>query len=246
MKSPINDFLEALTYAVKEEVVENYFLQRRVVEEELAEVDRLNLKLAARQGEVNRVLAELEELLLEEPYWRTFWDRAGQGDQAPVPGTRTPAGRVWSGSAPGLGWKGRYRGLVKETIRSLNRSLERHQEVLDEARDLVDGVNRDIDRFHANFDFLAIRSMLCQMDPVEVEKKYVLGSDLQGQACLDLDAAMRFKRLSRPSLGPIPNPPPKGALLKAGVEAAALILKQRPGQVRGRMKGRPPGADSDG
>jgi len=238
MKNPIDDFVDALTYAVKEEVVENYFLQRRVIEEELAEVDRLKAEVDDQRRQALRALAELEELLLEEGFRRAFWGQVGLDDPSPAtdPEGDWSAGRVWSRSAPGFGWRGRYRGLIKETIRSLGRAVEFYREVLGKAVSLAAEVNGDIDHFHANFDFLALRSMLCQMDPVEVEKKYILGSDIQGQACLDLDSAMRFERVSPPAQGPLPDLPPEEPLLRAGAKAAALVLKQRPDQVRAKLR----------
>jgi hypothetical protein len=48
---------------------------------------------------------------------------------------------------------------------------------------------------------------------------------------------MRFQRLSPPPQGVLPELPPEEDMLRAGAKAASLILKQRPGQVRNKLRG---------
>jgi len=233
----VEDFLTALQHAVKEEIVENYFHERRIIEEEAAEVEAVRGQAAAAAEDLALALGRLGLVLLEERFVKDFWRRAGLGAAPPV----QPAAPAAGGQLLGRGWRWRrrYRDLVEGAAEGVSRAAGRHGELLAWLRRLVDEVNADIDRFHQNNDFLALVSVLNQMDPELIQKKYFLGSDLEGQVCGSLDEGLRFRKLARPGEGaePLPGLPPPADLRRAARAEATAVLRALGPEVRRRLAG---------
>lgn len=233
----MEDFLTALQYAVKEEIVENYFHGRRIIEEEVAEVETARGQAAAAAEELALALGRLGRVLLEERFVEDFWRRAGLESG---PGLQPAAAAEGPLLGPGWRWRGRYRDLVERAAEEVSRAGGRHGEALAGLVRLVDEVNADIDRFHQNFDFLALVSVLNQMDPELLQKKHFLGSDLEGQVCGSLDERLRFRKLARPAAGAgsIPELPALAELRRAARAEAAAVLRALGPEVKRRLAGR--------
>ena len=235
----MNDsYIDALNYAIKEEIADHYFHDRRVIEEEVAELEEAREQAASLAVRVQGLLADLSALLIEPVFWEAFWTRAGMEppDQEGLPGANPG---VWKGIKAGFGWKGRYKGRVRRLTERLFAHLEEYLEAHRFLVALVEEVNQDILRFNQNHDFLMLRSVLCEMDPELVAKKFWLGSNLQGDVCFDLEEAMAFKQQpgAAPSLWPLLALPDKKTQAKALSKALSLILKKAPRKVRASLAG---------
>lgn len=233
-----DSFLEAINAAIKEEIVENYFFERRIIEEEVAEVDRLRTDFDEAQASVFLSLSYLAALLLDEERLTRLGADLFPDRQLPE---IEPGLKVWTRPTTGFTWRGRFKNLVGLVTEELFKSLTSTVELREQLIDLVDEVNEDIDKFHTNFDFMMIRSVVCQLDPATLEKKFFLGSALEGEACLDLDTAMRFKKLKPPEpdkcLGLVA--PGKSKLERLTMKAAREVLKASGPEVRSALeKGR--------
>jgi hypothetical protein len=234
----MNDgFLEALHYAIKEEVVDNYFHSRRVVEEEIAEVQRAEKALHDLARRVKGRLADLAGLFLEWSLWGQFWRRLGIEEQDFGP---EPRGLIWTKAAGGLGWRGRYKRLVRATAGLLGDEGLQVTRAFEDFAALTAAVNADIERFHANHDFLMLRSVLSQMDPEVLGKRFYLGGCLDGQACLNLDMAMRFRRLEEPDPEDLPLPgwPGRETVVQAALATAGEALQTQGPLIQARLSQR--------
>lgn len=222
-----DDFLTALTYSIKEEIVENYFHSRQVVEEEQAETAQMKAELAEKGELVGRRLSRLTKLLLDPWSVARFWELLDLDPPADVdPDQYEHAFQ----SLGGLTWKSRYRRLVRQAARDLAEAAEEHQHALELFREQIEEVNADIDKFNANHDFLLIKSVLGQMDPETVEKKYFMGCSLEGQACLDLDEALKFNK-DNPAwdkLRALPPLPPMDEVERAADQVAHDAIHRHP------------------
>jgi len=230
-------FLSALQHSIKEEIVENYFRQRLVLEKEIAEVESDRASLAKKTREAKKAVADLAELLLEPRFVDIFWDLAGISLPKVKPQPAS-SDSPWSWPVKGLNWRRQYKKLIQRAVSRLNATCRAHWKAFNNLKSLVEEVNQDIDRFHGNFDFLMLHSVLSQLDPETVRKKYFLGSALEGKTCLDMDSALRFCKLQGPEclvLSPLPT---ADHLQRAASTVAKQILKTRPQEVRARLKGR--------
>lgn len=233
-----DDYIDALNYAIKEEIADHYFHDRKVVDEELAELEEVRQEARAEADKILVLLADLAEVLMDEGHWSAFWNRAGL---AAPPLDSLPGGgaRVWHGERAGFGWKGRYKGLAKRTAERVAWQAAKYLQAHQVLEALVTEVNEDIVKFNQNHDFLMLRSVLCEMDPELVSKKHWLGTTLEGEACFDLGEAMMFRKqkLDKTRIWDLEESPEPRALAKAAAETAHLILREKAPEVRARMDG---------
>ncbi len=226
-----DDFLTALTYAIKEEIVDNYFYARRVIEDEKAQVEEAVEAQKELAEKVRRALAKLVGLLVDADSIALFWRELGLDRPAAADRSELEAA---DRATSGWRWRKRYRRLVRQAALELAQAAEAHQAALEDLGRLADEVNEDIDHFHANFDFLLLKSVLSQMDPDLLEKKHFLGCSLDGEGCLDLERALRFSKskvfLDR--LRVVPAMPSPERVERAAEAAASLALKRHPERVR--------------
>ncbi|MBW2617613.1 MAG: hypothetical protein JRC92_01895, partial [Deltaproteobacteria bacterium] len=181
-----DDFLAALQHAIKEEIVENYFHERRIIEEEKAEVDELLTGQAQAAERVNQAKASLETLLVEPGFAAKLWESAGRSSEAKLEKDE-PHYPAWTWPLAALSWRACYRNRVCCAAGEVWSAQQQHEQALVELDSLIQEVNADIDRFEANFDFLLLCSVINQLDPEMLAKKHFLGSALEGNDRLSLD-----------------------------------------------------------
>lgn len=222
------DFITALNYAIKEEIVDNYFRERRVIEEEIKLVVEAEAEAAEKGVVLDRALSSLKGLLAHETAWGMLWDSLGRS--VPDHTFAPPGAHLAETIRGGLFWKGHYRRAVRQEALRTAQVWTEFQEALDQADKVAQEVNRDIERFHANFDFLLLRSVLGEMDPVMLEKKHFMGCSLDGCEIMDLDASLRFKPLKMPSTRlDIAGTPPRSRDIADAAQAGALwLLSNKP------------------
>lgn len=195
-----DDFISALNHAVKEEIVQGFFRERCILQEETAEFNELVAKLDRERLGLDQALAKLRGVLALPEQWDDFWSLALSGAGAP-PQAEGPAEFPAGPDCRGWTWSRRYVNLVKSTARSLWSTADLVRRLKDNLDALAEEVNGDIKKFETNFDVLAITAFLRGMDVETMAKRYDLASCLDGQACLALDDSLRFRRLKPPEWG---------------------------------------------
>ncbi len=231
-------FLEALQHAIKEEIVQNYFHARRVVEEEIAEVNDWVKAQTLAAEKVKKVLGRLKSALIEPRFWDEFWRLVRSRPRPGVMESCSPEAPNPAGLG-GLTRGSRYQRLLRQTVRDLARALNEHEAILSELTGLIEEVNSDIDRFHKNFDFLALSAVINALDPQVMERKHFLGSAVEGEACLSMEERLRFKKLNlaldkMKFLEPLPS---HERLDQAAKKAAREVLRAASEKVKALLKG---------
>ena len=195
-----DDFISALNHAVKEEIVQVFFRERCILQEETAEFNELADELGRERQGLELALAKLHGVLALPGQWEDFWSQALSGPEA-LPRAEGPAEFPAWPDCRGWTWSRRYVNLVKSTARSLWSKADLVRQSKENLDALAEEVNGDIKKFETNFDVLAITAFLRQMDVETMAKRYDLASCLDGQACLVLDESLRFRRLKASEWG---------------------------------------------
>ncbi len=207
-----DDFFSSLTYKVKEEVVENYLSQRRLVDEQIAMVNEDAEEAAALEKGLRKRVNRLYQLLESEEYIATFRKLADLRDEALSPaalGVNSMSGvrfiKVWS-----VTFGGKYRKLVLEAYARLRQWAEEYAETYQELELLCKAVNRNIESFTKEFDLLGLIGFLKSLDVVELERKHFLGGNFTAKELAEVDKTLAFKKIQFKSFGLLnpPKPPP--------------------------------------
>ena len=219
-----DDLISALTHEVKEEVVENYLRERRLIElqiEDLMEQVK-QLQILARQTGVRfsrlgylmihqDMLERLKIMLAldEHPYWGQYL------------GGRF-FGRLRFIRVIGLRAKVRFKKLVLEAYHRLyqwmGKYLKAHQGLENECR----AVNLNITHFQKNYDLLAILSFLKSLDTTLIERKYVMGENFTPEEMASIDQKLYIRPVDLSKLDvPLPMDLPKPETMEERLSAMA-------------------------
>lgn len=192
-----DDFISALNQAVKQDIIEHYLRERRIVEEETMMVMEASSAFLGGVAVWEEQKAALAQALLTPEGVDRFFGLAGLSLTADVlQPRRQPFPRV-----RGLTRARRYRRLIKRLYTELwqtGRDLaQERQEVLE----LRQEVNQDIQDFERNYDLMGLQAYLRGMDPVELQRRKLLGVNFTAQEMAQSAAALSFHPLSAQRLG---------------------------------------------
>ncbi len=193
-----DDFLTFLNYQIKEEVINGYLRERRIIEEEKQEFSEKLAsykKIEAAAGTLRDYLACL--LITPENFQRFF---SLIGFQSPPlswiePGemTRRPPACPVGLSPKGFTARGRYLDLIIRIYEELGQTVRQGREVLAKLKALADEINRDIRTFHQRYDILDIINFLKSMDVEMLVKKKFLGGNFNPDELDEIHNTMTFK-----------------------------------------------------
>jgi hypothetical protein len=211
-----DDIISALTQEVKQEVVENYLYERRLMEEQIAYVKELAEETRQLQDTAYRRFARIYELLGEEEFVDQFVQVLGlnsvpfetrfQEDPDFRKGLKFI--KVW-----GLTHKAKFKRLLSEAYRRLFRWNAVYAEGYENFEAECRAANHNLKRFQEGFDLLTILNFLKDMDVDFIEKKHWLSDNFTPEEMTAVEKSLTFKaiRIERFDLVPPPNlPEPKG------------------------------------
>lgn len=191
-----DDIIGALTQEVKEEVIQNYLYERRLVDEQIDHVNELAAQTALLQDILYRRFARIYEFLSEKTFIDEFARVIGL-NEAPFesrfrndPDFRKGLRfiKVW-----GLTTKTKFARLLLEAYRRL---VERHgayKEAYENLEAECRAVNYNIKRFRNGFDLLLILNFLKDMDVDFIDKKHWLSDNFTPQEMSSVEANLSFK-----------------------------------------------------
>ena len=201
MSNGQDDFIDGLAYQVKEEVIGNYLRERRILDEEIREY-RENLgEYRALESELREARDALACLLADRDNFEKFFSLLGY-DAPPLDWLGHQDSLDWAPACPlgltprGLTKRGRYLDLVMKTYEIFRDKAIQAQESAEELADLSAEVNNDIDRFHRNFDLLAIIGLLRKMDVETSIKKKFMGENFTAAELGSIEQTMTFPKLN--------------------------------------------------
>jgi hypothetical protein len=208
-----DDIISSLTREVKEEVIENYLTERRIVdlqvddfrarvEEVRGHADRTGLRLT-RMGHLmlhEEMIARLKRILgiAGQPFWEQHLERKfGRG----VRFIRVTALRE----------RVRFRKLVVEAYHRLVQWMENYRKVYEDLAIECRAVNLNIDAFQKKFDLLTLLGFLRSLDSSLLERKQFLGDNFTPEELASIDqklyiAPIDFAKLQLPEPIAFPKP----------------------------------------
>jgi len=214
-----DDFLNSLSYQVKEEVVNNYLHERLILEEEIEEYREALDKYRALEAEVQKARDDLACLLVTPENFQKFFQCLGfrQSPLArlgPANAQRRPPACPVGLSPKGFTNKGKYLKLTFQTYALLHQKAEEARQAAEAVLALAEEINQDIKNFNNNHDIITIISFLKSMDIDLVTKKKFLAGSCEAEGVEALEKSMAFKPLAPQADGlrPWPQlPPPEEA-----------------------------------
>ncbi|MFH1092331.1 MAG: hypothetical protein V1742_12260 [Pseudomonadota bacterium] len=238
MNDPRDDFIDALTYQVKEEVINNYLRERLILEEEINEYHHNLSAYREIEDQTRKIRDELACLLVTPQNFRLFFGRLGFGRP---PLTRLGHGDVLGkpptcpvGLTPrGFTKRGRYLRLVMDTYRELYELVKKGQEAAKAILALAEEINQDIKKFHLYFDVMAITNFLKSLDVTTLQKKKFLGQNFTAAELASLDDKMVFKKISplKDGVRTWPEFPPTAQAEKLTGDLLSQIFRQERGAI---------------
>ena len=183
-----DDLVASLTRQVKEEVIENYLLERRLIELQSEHLNSQADDIRRQARVVGRRLTRLSFLMTHSDMRRRlremlgmeagFWD-----DCLNVMFTRkVPLIRMRA-----LTQKRKFLKLMLESYSRLHFWMKKYKQRYDDLANEHAAVNRNIDAFQKNFDLLAILNFLRNLDMQGIANKKILGDNFTAQEIAELD-----------------------------------------------------------
>ncbi|GLI35355.1 hypothetical protein [Desulforhabdus amnigena] len=225
-----NDLITGLTRQVKDEVVENYLTERRIVGLQIEEIEQMAGEMRLRAERAGRRLSRLSFLMvhgeMRERLSRmlriqenSFWSECMKREFSK--GVRFIRVKA-------LTDKGKFKKLVQESYCRLYRRMEKYRAAYEELVAECEAVNINIRAFQKNFDVLTLLAFLRSLDTQELERKHFLGENFTPEELGSLDQKLYIKPIAFESLEvppPLELSPPERMELPLSELAAEIYRK---------------------
>lgn len=200
-----DDLITCLTRQVKEEVLENYLTQRRLIELETEDVEAQAEAVRALAQEVGKRFTRLGYLTMDpemlerliavleipqDSYWRECLEK--------------PFARgVRFIKVTALTHKGKFRKLFLESYNRLLTWMAKYKDAFKDLELEVRALNINIQAFQSNFDLLTILNFLKSLDVCGLEHKHFLGSNFTAEEIMSVEKKLyihpqKFERFQLP------------------------------------------------
>ena len=184
-----DDLVSSLTHQVKEEVIQNYILERRLIELQIEHVREKAAKTRLHSRITGKRLSRLAFLMIGpedrdqlSEFLRLsdgcFWRTCLETDFPP---------RISFIQVRALTQKRKFRKLVIESYSRFHEHMKRYLGHYEDLGLECAGVNRNIEAFGKNFDLLGILNFLRSLDTRGSERKRILGENFTAKEVAALD-----------------------------------------------------------
>ncbi|MHC1729007.1 MAG: hypothetical protein AB9866_23930 [Syntrophobacteraceae bacterium] len=202
-----DDLILGLTRQVKEEVIENYVLERRILELQIEHLRGQAGEAIAYAGSAGKRLARLSFLMIrpemkvrlqgvlgisKDCYWAACIDERLSRKLSLI-------------EVRALTQKGKFRKLIVESYFRFDAWMREYRVQHEELAAECAAVNSNIASFQKNFDLLAILNFLRNLDLPSIEKKRILGDNFTAREMAELDKNLYIKPVSFEGLS-VPAP----------------------------------------
>lgn len=207
------DLVACLTRQVREDVIQNYLTERRLVGLQIEEVENQGAETRSQAHRTGRRLNRLAHLMIHSEMVKrlftlldvpqpSFWNDCSQEKFSR--GVRFIRVRA-------LTDRGKFRKLVLEAYLRLYRRMRKYGETFEELSDLCRAVNSNIRHFQGNFDLLTLLSFLKSLDTFTLERKQFLGENFTAEELASVDQTLyigliKFEELQIPAPLLLPKP----------------------------------------
>ena len=204
-----DDIIAALTQEVKEEVIENYVYERRLIDEQMNHVNELAEHTIELEGRLYRRFARIYEYLSEPKFISLFAPSIGmkevlfesrfRKDPYFRKGLRFIRVR-------GLTNRARFKKLLYESYRRLFAWNKAYREAYENLQDETKAVNQNLKKFEGKFDLLTILSFLKDMDVEFVQKQHFLGDNFTPEEMAAVEATLHLRPIRMEQFKLVPPP----------------------------------------
>jgi hypothetical protein len=234
------DLISSLTRQVREDVIEHYLTERRLIGLQKEEVQNQAAEVKVQAQKTGRRLHRLILLMIHPEMVKrlftllhvpqpSFWHDCSQ--ERFSRGVRFIHVRALTDS-------GRFRKLVLEAYLRLYQRMRRYDEAYEELSGLCRAVNSNIKHFQGNFDLLTMLSFLKSLDTCTLERKQVLGENFTAEEMASVDQKLYIGLISFEDLQvPLPLPLLTPELAEASMtELVHEVYRKYQKQVRRLLK----------
>ena len=190
-----DDIIGALTQEIKEEVIERYLYDRRLIEEQIKYVNELAEGVRRLQEVCFSYFVAIYELLDEPEFVAQFADLLG-----------LPAAPFWEEynenprevrrscrvKVRGLTLRAKFKKLLSGLYVELYIWNGEYKEAYDDLCAECKAVNHNLKKFQNNHDLLTILNFLKDMDVEALEKKHWLGDNFSPEEMASVEASLSF------------------------------------------------------
>jgi hypothetical protein len=207
------DLISSLTRQIREDILENYLTERRLVGLQIEEVEKLAEGARERALRAGRRLNRVVHLMIHPDMVKrlntllnipqpSFWCDCSQ---------KKPSRRIHFIRVRALTDRAKFRKLLVESYSRLYQWMERYRATFEELGAQCRAVNSNIKHFQQNFDLLTILSFLKSLDTVTLERKQFLGGNFTADELASVDQKLyipqiKFEDLCVPAPLALPKP----------------------------------------
>ncbi len=191
---PDQDFIQALQQSVKQEIIGNYFRERRIIEEEVLLVTEAASAYHGGLYAWDKAAAILAKALVSEEGRQKFFHLAGLEPPNPW-ALEQAAPAVGLRRIRGITRAARYLNLIEGLYLGLWQQAQELEEERQSALALLEEVNRDIRVFESNHDLMMLSAYLRSMDPAELQRRKILGVNFTAREKALSAEALSFRQL---------------------------------------------------
>lgn len=233
------DLMSSLTRQVKEEVIENYLTERRLVGIQIEEIEDRVAQLKRSAVWVGRRLNRIVQLMVE----KDMKDRLFAVIGIPHPSfwsdstEKKFSRRVHFIRVSGLTDRRRFRKLVLESYQRFHDHMTTYHESYVDLHADCEAININIRNFQKNFDLLNILSFLRSLDTQSIERKHFLGENFTSEELASIDQKLHIKPISLAEYDiPIPfKTPDPSSVERILVDLSDEVYRKYEKQVRSLM-----------
>ncbi len=207
------DLVTSLTRQVKEEVIENYLMERRLIELQIENLNTQAAETRRRAWVVGLRLARLSSLMIQPDVQSRLQELLGMRScyfWIACLNVKFKRGvrLIW---VRALTKKTKFRKVILESYSRLFYRMAQYKEQYEELSNERSAVNRNIDSFQKNFDLLSILNFLRNLDMRGIERKKILGDNFTAMEMAELDrnlyiSPVSMEKLSAPAPLDLPEP----------------------------------------
>ena len=236
-----DDIIGALTQEVKEEVIENYLYERRLIEEQINYVNELAQHTAQLEEKLYRRFARIYEYLSEPELINQLVQLIGikqacfetrfRKDPDFRKGLRFIKVR-------GMTKRTKFKKLLRESYRRLFDWNKAYKEAYEDLEQESRAVNHNLTKFERDHDLLTILNFLKDMDIEQIQRKRWLGDNFTPEEIASIESTLRLKPIRMEQfklLAPSRLPEPKAIQRQLGA-LADHAYSQCTGRVRAVMR----------
>jgi len=227
------DLVTSLTRQLKEEVIENYLLERRLIELQIEHLNTQAAETRKRARAVGLRLARLSNLMIQPDMQSRLQELLGMRScyfwvACLNLESKRRVRLIW---VRALTKKAKFRKVILQSYSRLFYRMTQYKEQYEELTNERSAVNRNIDSFQKNFDLLSILNFLRNLDMRGIERKKILGDNFTATEMAELDKNLYISPVSMEKLDvPAPLDLPESGSIREILSNLAEEIFQRYGE----------------